>query len=79
MPDYLNTFFFGVYPYIALAVMILGPRATGGQSVQHLLDPRHAALQVLYRFSEPHHIIACGDVRHGQILCHDFAKRLLCS
>ena len=24
MPDYLNTFFFGVYPYIALAVMILG-------------------------------------------------------
>ncbi|MBU2533248.1 MAG: respiratory nitrate reductase subunit gamma [Alphaproteobacteria bacterium] len=24
MPSYLNTFFFGVYPYIALAVMILG-------------------------------------------------------
>lgn len=24
MPDYLNTFFFGVYPYIALAVMLLG-------------------------------------------------------
>ncbi len=24
MPDYLNTFFFGIYPYIALAVMILG-------------------------------------------------------
>lgn len=24
MPNYLNTFFFGIYPYIALAVMILG-------------------------------------------------------
>ena len=24
MPSYLNTFFFGIYPYIALAVMVLG-------------------------------------------------------
>lgn len=24
MPSYLNTFFFGIYPYIALAIMILG-------------------------------------------------------
>ena len=24
MPDYLNTFFFGIYPYIAIAVMLIG-------------------------------------------------------